>query len=246
MGEIIAVISGKGGTGKTSVCAGLSTALADSGANVLCIDCDAGLRNLDISLGLRRMDALSFLDICRGEYDICHAAAHPEFPTLFFLTAPVGCTPGEIDSAAFHAMLTRVRSTFDHIFLDAPAGIDAALRLCCAAADRSLVVTGAEPAAVRDAAQVAQELERMGRDNARLILNRVRPKMIASMALTVDDVMDTAGLPLLGIVPEDENVTLAAAFDTPLLRYRRRCGASLACRRIAKRLQGKFVALPMK
>ena len=50
MGETIAVLSGKGGTGKTSVCAGIATALAAEGKRVLCIDCDVGLRNLDISL----------------------------------------------------------------------------------------------------------------------------------------------------------------------------------------------------
>ena len=96
MGQIIAVVSGKGGTGKTSICAGIATALASAGEQVLCIDCDVGLRNLDISLGLSQMDALSFLDVCRGEYDICHAAAHPDFPELFFLTAPIHCQPEEI------------------------------------------------------------------------------------------------------------------------------------------------------
>ena len=62
MGELIAVLSGKGGTGKTSVCAGIATALAEGGRSVLCIDCDIGLRNLDISLGLSEVGALSFLD----------------------------------------------------------------------------------------------------------------------------------------------------------------------------------------
>ena len=246
LGEIIAIVSGKGGTGKTSLCAGIATALAQAGEQVLCIDCDVGLRNLDISLGLSDMDALSFLEVCRGEYDICHAAVHPEFPNLFFLTAPVNCTPDQIDSQAFVAMLRRARRDFDYIFLDAPAGVDAGLQLTCAAADRVLLVTGAEPAAVRDAGRTGQVLELMGKENIRLIVNRVKPKMIASMALTVDDVMDDAGIALLGIVPEDENVTLAAAFGKPLLCHSRRGAAASACRRIAKRLQGKTVALPTR
>ena len=62
-------------------------------------------------------------------------------------------------------------------------------------------------------------------------------KMFEIMDVTVDDVMDSAGLPLLGIVPEDANVTLAAAFESPLLRYTKR-GAAAACRRIAKRILG--------
>ena len=68
MGELIAVLSGKGGTGKTSVCAGLATALSQMGKKVLCIDCDVGLRNLDIALGIPEIGALSFLDICSGDY----------------------------------------------------------------------------------------------------------------------------------------------------------------------------------
>jgi septum site-determining protein MinD len=93
---------------------------------------------------------------------------------------------------------------------------------------------------------VGELLELAGKQNIRLIVNRVRPKMIASMELTVDDVMDDAGLPLLGVVPEDENVTLAAAFGKPLLHYSRRGGAAQACRRIAKRIQGMHVPLPNK
>jgi len=246
MGQIIAVVSGKGGTGKTSLCAAIATALAQAGEHVLCIDCDVGLRNLDISLGMSQMDALSFLEVCRGEYDICHAAVHPDFPELFFLTAPVNCAPEEIHAEAFCAMLRRARRDFDYIFLDAPAGMDTMLRLVSSAADRVILVTGADPAAVRDAGRIGQVLELMGKDDIRLIVNRVKPKMIASMAVTVDDVMDDAGLPLLGIVPEDENVTLAAAFGKTLLQHSRRSGAAMACKRIAKRIRGMYAPLPIK
>ena len=246
MGEIISIVSGKGGTGKTSICAGIATALAEANERVLCIDCDVGLRNLDISLGLSDSDALSFLDICSGEYDLYHAANHPEFPNLFFLTAPVNCQIESIDEGAFFSMLRRARRDFDYILLDAPAGVDAGLRLTCTIADRVILVTGAELAAIRDAGRTGQVLELMGKDNIRLIANRIRPKMISAMALTVDDVMDEAGLPLIGVVPEDENVVLAAAFSKPLLCYSRRGPASAACRRIAKRIRGMHVPLPIK
>ena len=63
MGELLAVLSGKGGTGKTSVCAALACALAEAGKKVLCIDCDVGLRNLDIALGLSNYWAMSFPDV---------------------------------------------------------------------------------------------------------------------------------------------------------------------------------------
>ena len=104
MGELIAILSGKGGTGKTSLCAGIATALAQMEESVLCIDCDIGLRNLDISLGLADSHALSFREVCSGEYSLSDAARHPKFPTLSFLTAPMNCNAEEIDETAFGTM----------------------------------------------------------------------------------------------------------------------------------------------
>ena len=112
MGELFAVLSGKGGTGKTSVCAGIATALAAEGKRVLCIDCDVGLRNLDISLGLSECSGLSFLDVCSGGYSLEQAEKHPQYPSLSFLTAPMNCRIEEIDPIVFGDMLQKARSLF--------------------------------------------------------------------------------------------------------------------------------------
>ena len=245
MGELIALLSGKGGTGKTTLCAGIATALASLGSTVLCIDCDIGLRNLDIALGLAHTNTLSFLDVCRGEYTLDQALRHSRYPNLVFLTAPVNACADDIDRAAFSAMLRAAREQFDYVLLDAPAGVELGFQLCASYADLVLLVTCPEPAAIRDAARAAEKLELMGKDNIRLVVNRIRRKLFQIMNITVDDVMDEAGLPLLGIVPEDTNVTLAAAFEEPLLRYTKR-GAAAACKRIAKRIQGKPVPLSIR
>ncbi len=237
MGEMIAVLSGKGGTGKTSVCAGVAIALAGAGQKVLCIDCDVGLRNLDISLGLSDRNALSFLDVCEGRYPLSSAAVHPLFPTLSFLTAPMNRKAEEIDELQFCQMLRQARECFDYVLLDAPAGIEAGFRLAAKTADRIILVTGSDPASVRDAARTGDILELMGKQNVRLVVNRLDPRMVATMRLTIDDVMDDVGLPLLGIVPEDPGVTLAAAFGQSLTRYDKRSPAVLAYRRIANRIQ---------
>ncbi len=242
MGELIAVLSGKGGTGKTSVCAGLATALAQQGLEVLCIDCDVGLRNLDISLGISDMAALSFAEVCSGHYSLEQAAVHPQYGSLKFLTAPISCQ--EIDTESFGTMLQQARKHFRYVFLDAPAGVEAGFALAARYADRCLLVTGADPAAVRDASRAAELLEQMGKKNVRLIVNRVQEKMFSVMKLTVDDIMDQAGVPLLGIVPEDDSVVLAAAFKKPLLKQTKK-GAAGACRRIAKRLQGMSEPIPL-
>ena len=243
--ELIAVLSGKGGTGKTSVCAGVATALAQTGAKVLCIDCDVGLRNLDIALGISELGTLSFTDVCQGGYSLEQAAVHPDFPNLSFLTAPMNCTADSVDQQAFAAMLETARHRFSYVFLDAPAGIEAGFTLAAKFADRVMLVTGADPAAIRDAGRAGEILELMGKKNVRLVVNRISKKMAAAMNLTVDAVMDQAGLPLLGIVPEDQNVVLSAAFCKPLLGYTRK-GAAAACCRIAKRIQGMTVPVPVK
>lgn len=245
MGEVIAVLSGKGGTGKTSISAAVCTALARGGRKVLAIDCDMGLQNLDISLAMSDSGALSFLDVCEGGYTLEQAAVHPEFPTLQFLTAPVCRSALTINRESFKNMLDRGRVLFDYVFLDAPAGLDAGFELAARFADRIILVTGADPAAVRDAARAGQVLERMGKTQIKLIVNRVNPRMYNTMNITIDDVMDDAGLPLLGVVPEDKNVTLAAAFSRPLIRYTNR-GAARACTAIAQRIQGLNVPLTLK
>ena len=245
MGEIIAVLSGKGGTGKTSVCAAICTALARDGQRVLAIDCDVGLQNLDISLGMANECALSFADVCEGGYELSQAAVHPLFSKLSFLTAPVNQSAEEVDELLFGEMLRKAREEFDYIFLDAPAGIDAGFHLAARFAQRILLVTLADPAAVRDATRAGNRLELMGKQDVRLIVNRVNRKIFSTISVTIDDVMDNTGLPLIGIVPEDPNVTLAAAFGTTLLAQTNK-GAAKACVAIAQRIQGIHVPISLK
>lgn len=246
LGELIAVVSGKGGTGKTSVCAGIATALAEAGKSVLCIDCDVGLRNLDISLGLAESGSLSFLDVMSYGYLLSDAAVHPTYPSLRFLTAPMNQRAEDIDPELFSDLLRRIRQNYDYIFLDAPAGVDAGFRMVSRAADHFLVVTGASLAAIRDAARVGELLELAGKTNVRLVVNRVDRDILYAVQMTIDDVMDETGLPLAGLVMEDPNVTLAAAFNKPLLKYARRCEAAKAFRRIANRIQGFHEPISLK
>ena len=238
MGSVIAVLSGKGGTGKTSVCAGIAVALSGDGKRVLCIDCDVGLRNLDISLGLTDSGALSFRDVSEGGYPLEQAAAHPFHENLSFLTAPMNCRVDQLDQDAFYRMLRTARGMFDYILLDAPAGVEDGFHLAASAADRFIVVTGSGPAAVRDAARVGEILELAGKSDVRILVNRVDRTMLSILDQTIDDVMDAAGLPLLGVVLEDPDVPMAASSGMSLQRYNKRSSAAKSFRRIAKRIQG--------
>ena len=238
MGSVIAVLSGKGGTGKTTVCAGISIALSCMDARVLCIDCDVGLRNLDISLGLADSNALSFLDVSEGGYALEQASQHPDYPNLRFLTAPMNLRVDQLDQEAFRTLLRTARNQFDYILLDAPAGVEGGFHLAASAADRFIVVTGSGPASVRDASRVGQLLELAGKTDVRILVNRVDRTMLSILDQTIDDVMDDAGLPLIGVVLEDPDVPMAAACGRSLLRYNKRSATAKAFTRIARRIQG--------
>lgn len=242
MGRVIAVLSGKGGTGKTSVCAALALALAQSGKRVLCIDLDVGLRNLDIALGISDVPALPFTEVMNGSASLSAAAVHPDCPNLHFFTAPVGLTPEELDEKAFTALVLSARERFDYIFLDAPAGVGAGFHMAARAASTQLLVTGPEPASLRDGTRSGELLELMGKSDVRLVVNRVDARLYRDMGITVDDVMDMVGYPLLGLVPEDRSVTLAAVQGKNLLQYTYK-GAAAALGRIARRLDGQRVPL---
>ena len=244
MGEVISVISGKGGTGKTTICAAIATCLAAEGKKVLCIDADIGLRNLDISLGMVDQPIIAFTDVMHGHYQLSDASEHPELQNLSLFTAPLREQEGFISIPQFGKFLQEVRQKYDYCLIDAPAGIGTGFRLTTEHADRCLVISTPDPASMRDAERAAELLTLAGKEDIHLIVNRITPKLFSRMELTVDDIMDEVGLPLIGIVPEDPDVVLAAAFGTPLLKHTRR-GAAAACRRIARRLTGTPVPVKL-
>ena len=237
MGEVISVISGKGGTGKTTICAAVATCLAVDGKRVLCIDADIGLRNLDIALGMAELPLAAFTDVLHGHCNLSDAAEHPQFPGLFLLTAPVRENEDLISADGFRELLDQARRDFDFCLIDAPAGIGAGFRLATRFADRCLVISTPDPASMRDAGCAADLLILDGKETLQLIVNRCEPRMFSKMELTVDDIMDDVGLPLLGLVPEDTDVMLAAAYGAPLI-LSTNGGAAEACLRISRRLRG--------
>lgn len=238
LGQVLAVVSGKGGTGKTSLCAAVACCLAAEGKSVVCIDADVGLRNLDLSLGLAQEPALPFSSVMRGEYSLQQATVHPSYPNLRFLTAPVMEAPEDLDRAQFSGLLAQIRQQFDWCLIDAPAGIGAGFQLAVQDADQMMIVTGADPAALRDGARAAQAVSAYTAAPARIVVNRIRRRFFRRTRFTVDDCMDQIGLPLLGIVPEDEAVPLCAARGVALIASQKK-GAGLACLHIARRLCGQ-------
>ena len=239
MSTAIVVTSGKGGTGKTSVTGGVASCLAALGYRVLCIDMDIGLRNLDLSLGMSDRALMDFTDVVEGRCSLERAVVeHPDLHNLFLLTAPL--TPRPIREAAMAALIREAKERYDYILMDSPAGLGSGFRLATCCADRAVVVSTTDPSALRDAQRTVTELRGILDGSIHLVMNRIQPKLLKKLQTTIDDAMDTAGLPLLGVVPEDQCVTLAAGIGKPLLLYNRR-GAVPAYYNIAKRLTGQSV-----
>ena len=238
-GQCIAVVSGKGGTGKTSFTSGVGASLALAGRRVLCVDCDIGLRNLDLALGLTDRALMDFSDVAQGRCSLESAVVtHPRLPNLALLTAPLRMRGRPVTGEQMEALLAEVRTAYDFCLLDAPAGLGEGFLLATAAADRCVVVTTADASSLRDAQHTVMELHRFGPGKLHLVVNRVRKKLLRSMHATIDDAMDKAGLPLLGVVPEDDTLLLALNQGTPLPLASGLCPASAAYHNIAIRLQG--------
>lgn len=242
MGKIIAVVSGKGGTGKTSFTACVSLALAEMGHATLALDCDITLRNLDLALGLSDSAAMDFSDVLEGRCTLAEAAVpHRRSPRLSLLAAPLAPVGAQFSLAAMQALAREIRDNYDYCLIDAPAGLGQGFQLATAVADNVVVVTTTDPAALRDAQRTVMELRRFPAGQVHLVVNRVQKKMLKALHSTIDDAMDTAGLPLLGVIPEDGDIPLALNRGIPLrdINYY----AQRAYENIAKRITGQHAPL---
>jgi septum site-determining protein MinD len=238
LGKSIFTISGKGGTGKTTVGAGVTSCLGILGSKTVLIDVDCGLRNADIILGVSDKTVMHLGDVLSGKSKWEDALVkHPEIPNLSVLAAPSLET--ELDINKFRALVGFLAQKFDFVWIDGPAGLNEKLAAMADMADSVIVVVTPDVVSMRDAARVA---EMLGEDkDAYLVVNRVRPRLIMSEgAIYIDDIMDNTGIPLLGVVPEDERVIAVTNKGIPLVSLSQD-GAAAAYRDIALRLLGERV-----
>ena len=159
MGKIIAVASGKGGTGKTTFTANTALALAAMGQRVLCLDCDITLRNLDLALGLSDRALMDFSDVMEGRCTLDEAAVpHEKYPSLFLLTAPMADRPLTLSVTGIQNLARAIREKFDWCLIDAPAGLGQGFQMAACMADQVIVITTTDVSAMRDAQRTAAEL----------------------------------------------------------------------------------------
>jgi len=245
MGKVIVVTSGKGGTGKTTAVSAIASCLAALGHETLCIDMDISLRNLDLVLGLADVSAADLGDVVSGRCLLEDAViAHPQIPGLYLLAAPAGDSSELITSADISSVLQDAKSRYEYCLIDSPAGLDTGFYLASAHAELAIVLATSDSTSLRDAQKTVMELDALGIEDIRLVINRLRKKVLKRSISNVDDIIDFVGAPLLGIVPEDEDILIAAAVSKALVLYSGKHGAK-AFLRITKRICGERVPLKL-
>ena len=206
MARVITITSGKGGVGKTTTTANLGTALAMHGSRVAAIDADIGLRNLDVVMGLENRIVYDLVDVVEGRARLRQALIKDKrLPELYLLPAAQTRDKDAVTAADMINLTNEMRSDFDFILIDCPAGIETGFRNAIAGADEVLIVTTPEVSAVRDADRVVGLVEAAEKGPARLIINRLNQRLVSrGEMLSMDEVVEILAVDPLGVVPEDE------------------------------------------
>lgn len=218
MGEVIVITSGKGGVGKTTTVANIGTGLAMLDRKTAVVDTDIGLRNLDVVLGLENRIVYNLVDVVNGSCRLNQALIRDRrHPGLFLLPSAQTKDKSSVSPEQMIKLTEELKEEFDYVLLDCPAGIEQGFRNAVAGAERALVVTTPEVSAIRDADRIIGLLEADGLRNIQLIVNRLRPDMIArGDMMSVDDVTEILTADLIGTIPDDEQIVVAANQGEPL------------------------------
>ena len=226
MSEVIVITSGKGGVGKTTTSANVGTGLAMLGKRVVLIDTDIGLRNLDVVMGLENRIIYNLVDVIEGNCRMKQALIRDKrYPDLFLLPSAQTRDKSSVSPGQMIKLVEDLREEFDYILLDCPAGIEQGFRNAIAGADRALIVTTPEVSAIRDADR---------------IINRIRSDMVRrGDMMSVDDVMDILSVPVIGTVPDDEDIVISTNQGEPLVGMNGYAGQAYL--NICKRILGESV-----
>ena len=222
MGEVIVITSGKGGVGKTTTTANIGIGLAKLGKKVIVIDTDLGLRNLDVVLGLENRIIYNIVDVINGNCRLKQALIkdtkfpelwlikHKKYSNLCLLPSAQTRDKDSVSPEQMKKLIEDIRSDFDFVLLDCPAGIEQGFQNAIAGAEHAVVVTTPEVSAIRDADRIIGLLEASGIRKTDLLINRLRIDMVKrGDMMSVDDVTEILAVNLLGVIPDDEQVVIA-------------------------------------
>jgi septum site-determining protein MinD len=225
--KVVVVTSGKGGVGKTTTTANIATGLALKGHKTVAIDFDVGLRNLDLVLGCERRVVYDFVNVIKGEAKLHTALIRDKrIDTLYVLAASQTRDKDALEAEGVGRVIKELKDMgFEYIICDSPAGIEKGAQMAMYFADEAIVVCNPEVSSVRDADRVigllsakTKTAENAAPMKTHLLLTRYSPNQVKKgEMLSVDDVLELLGIPLLGVIPESKIVLLSSNKGTPAI-----------------------------
>jgi septum site-determining protein MinD len=250
MAKVVVVTSGKGGVGKTTSTAALGAALARSGQNVAVVDFDVGLRNLDIVMGAERRVVFDLISVVQGTATLAQALIRDKrLETLYLLPASQTRDKDALTEDGVAEVIAELRVRFDWVICDSPAGIERGATLAMRFADEAVVVANPEVSSVRDSDRIIGLLDsktlkaELGeRVTKHLLITRFDVARAASREmLNIVDIQEILAIPLLGIIPESQEVLRASNLGAPVTICGRDSTPSRAYFDAARRLAGETV-----
>src|SRR6476660_6397483 len=225
MAKVLVVTSGKGGVGKTTSTAALGAALAQAGQKVAVVDFDVGLRNLDLVMGAERRVVFDFINVIQGVAKLSQALIRDKrLETLWLLPASQTRDKDALTDEGVEGVIKEMRSKFDWVICDSPAGIERGAILAMRFADAAVVVTNPEVSSVRDSDRIiglldskTEKAEKGERIEKHILITRYDAQRAArGEMLNIEDVLEILSTPLLGIIPESEEVLRASNIGSPV------------------------------
>jgi len=228
LAKTIVITSGKGGVGKTTSSASISTGLALKGHKTVVIDFDVGLRNLDLIMNCERRVVYDFVNVINGEATLNQALIKDKHvDNLYILPASQTRDKDALSQEGVEKVLKELAETFEYIICDSPAGIEHGAQMALYFADEAIVVTNPEVSSVRDSDRILGILSSKSRRaetgqepvKEHLLLTRYSPERVArGEMLSVEDVEDILAIKLLGVIPESQTVLSSSNSGVPVIR----------------------------
>ncbi|MFD2181480.1 septum site-determining protein MinD [Rhodoplanes azumiensis] len=248
MANVVVVTSGKGGVGKTTTTAALGAALAQTGQTVAVVDFDVGLRNLDLVLGAERRVVFDLINVVQGAAKLQQALIRDKrIETLWLLPASQTRDKDALTDDGVTRVIDELRQRFDWVLCDSPAGIERGAQLAMRHADQAVIVTNPEVSSVRDSDRIIGLLdaktvraERGERIAKHILVTRFDPARASKgEMLGITDIVEILSLPLLGIIPESQEVLRASNLGTPVTLSNPASAPARAYAEAARRLEGE-------
>lgn len=252
MAKVLVVTSGKGGVGKTTSTAALGAALAQNGERVVVVDFDVGLRNLDLVMGAERRVVFDLINVVQGVAKLSQALIRDKrLENLWLLPASQTRDKDALTEEGVRRVIADLRTKFDWVICDSPAGIERGATMAMRYADEAVIVTNPEVSSVRDSDRIIGMLDsktaraEKGEQVKKHVLVTRYDSGRASRGemLSIDDVLDILAIPLLGIIPESQDVLKASNVGTPVTLNSANSAPSRAYFDAARRLGGETIPM---